>query len=145
MKYDSVFFNKERYYDTTAGAALLNIIREERKQNYVVPVKKPDEQELFSKMFSQYYEKTHIPRANGKPLKYTNPGRIKKYIKLYEYCMMHCDDDDFNLDDVALRFGLGSTKKVEQCFSKRGDISKIIDCWNSYKALGVFRWPRKEI
>ena len=31
-KYNSPYYNSERYYDPTAGAALLSVIREERKR-----------------------------------------------------------------------------------------------------------------
>lgn len=141
MKYDSVYFNNERYYDSTAGAAMLNIIREERKKKYIVPTRKAmDGTELFVHKFCEHYRATHAPRANGRPLKYTIPSRIMKYIKLYEYCMAHCYDTDFTVENTALRFGLGSPKKVEQCFSGNGDIGKIISCWNNYKATGWFCW-----
>ena len=140
MKYDSTYFNKERYYDPTAGAAILNIIREEKQHRYTIPAKKPDELELFSREFCNRYGATHPPRANGKPLRYTRPSIIKKQIKLYEYCMAHCDDTNFSIENVALQFGFGSSKKVEQCFSGRGNIGKLTRCWNDYKATGAFNW-----
>ena len=140
MKYDSTYFNSERYYDPTAGAAILAVIREEKRQRYTVPPKKQDEVELFSKKFSIHYGDTHPPRVNGKPLRYTRPPIIKRQIKLYEYCMAHCDDTDFSVENVALRFGFGTPKKVEQCFSGRGNIGKLIKCWNDYKATGAYNW-----
>lgn len=145
MKYDSTYFNKERYYDPTAGAALLNIIREERTQKYTVPAKKITNRiDAFSEEFGAHYKATHAPRANGKPLKYSSPVRIKKYIKLYEFCMEHCEKNWFTVEAAVERFNLGSAKKVEQCFSGRGDIGKIIRCWNDYKTAGTFSWPGRE-
>ena len=145
MKYNSVFFNDEKYYDPTAGAALLNIIREERAERYTAPVKKASNSvDAFSEEFCKIYKSTHAPRANGKPLKYTIPSTIKKYIKLYEFCMEHCKKNWFTVNTAVERFHLGSVKKVEQCFSGRGDIGKIITCWNSYKASGTFSWPGRE-
>ena len=140
MKYDSTYFNKERYYDPTAGAAILNIIREEKQHRYTIPAKKPDELELFSREFCNRYGATHPPKANGKPLRYTIPSIIKKQIKLYEFCMEHCEKDWFTIDAAVERFDLGSPKKVEQCFSGRGQIGKLIRCWNDYKAAGTFNW-----
>lgn len=145
MKYDSVYYNSERYYDSTAGAAILNIIREEKKKKYIVPTKRAiDDTEIFADKFCAHYKDTHPPRANGKPLRYTVPSIVKKQIRLYEFCMEHCDDSDFSIENVVLRFDLGSPKKVEQCFSGRGNIGKLISCWNSYKATGAFRWPGRE-
>lgn len=141
MKYDSTYFNKERYYDPTAGAALLNIIRAERAEKYTVPIKKTANRiDTFSDEFCAHYKATHAPRANGKPLKYTSTSRIKKFIKLYEFCMEHCEKAWFTIDAAVERFNLGSPKKVEQCFSGRGDIGKIIKCWNDYKVTGTFSW-----
>lgn len=144
MKYKSVFFNDEKYYDPTAGAALLNIIREEREKRYMVPAKKElpmieNNINAFSVEFCEYYKSTHSPRANGKPLKYTIPSKIIKYIKLYEFCMEQCKKDWFTVEVAVKRFNLGSTRRVEQCFSGRGDIGKIIRCWNDYKAFGSIR------
>ena len=137
-KYNSVYFNSERYYDPTAGAALLSIIRNERKTNYVKPKsttqKSTDEIDQFAELFCRKYEKEHGYRANGKPRRLAQPSKVKPQIKLYEYCMQHCDDKDFTIENTALRFGFGSLKKVEQCFTQRGDIWKIITSWNQYKA-----------
>ncbi len=145
MKYDSVYFNNERYYDSTAGAALLNIIREERNKKYIVPTRGAiDDTDIFVNKFCAHYKETHPPRANGRPLRYTVPSKVKKQIKLYEFCMEHCEKDWFTIDVAVERFNLGSTKKVEQCFSGRGQIGKLIRCWNDYKAAGVFRWPGRE-
>ena len=145
MKYDSVYYNSERYYDSTAGAAILNIIREEKKKKYVIPGKRAiDDVEIFVDKFCAHYKDTHPPRANGKPLRYTVPSIVKKQIRLYEFCMEHCEKDWFTIDAAVERFNLGSQKKVEQCFSGRGNIGKLINCWNSYKATGAFRWPGRE-
>lgn len=155
MKYNSVFFNDERYYDPTAGAALLSIIREEREKRYAAPAKKEtggaetgtclfSEENSFAGKFCELYKETHAPRANGRPLKYTVPSRIIKYIRLYEFCMEHCEKEWFTVGAAVERFKLGSAKKVDQCFSGRGDIGKIIRCWNAYKASGSFDWTGRE-
>lgn len=134
MKYNSVFYNDERYYDPTAGAALLSIIREEKKKRYAAPVKRESSRiNAFAVEFCENYRSTHAPRANGKPLKYTIPSRIIKYIKLYEFCMENCEKEWFSVGAAVDRFNLGSARRVEQCFSGRGDIGKIIRCWNEYK------------
>ena len=145
MKYDSVFYNNDRYYDGTAGAALLNVIREEKRKRYVSASRKPvnvpkmETVEHFTYWFCRLYTETHPPRKNGKSHRSSRPHLIRKYVKLYEYCMEHCDDDDFSVDDVASKFELGSVKKVEQCFKQRGNIYKVIECWNKYKDTGMIR------
>lgn len=145
MKYDSTYFNKERYYDPTAGAALLSIIRGEKRQRYAaVPTKKSDDNvAIFADKFCAHYKETHPPRANGKPLRYTNPSVIKKQIKLYEFCMEHCEKDWFTIEAAVERFDLGSPRKVEQCFSGRGNIGKLIRCWNDFKSTGTFNWNQR--
>ena len=144
-KYSSAFFNSEKYYDPTVGMALLNIIREEKKKNYVQTQKyKPSESiDVFAIRFCRYYEEIHPARANGKPLKYAVPSRVRKQIKLYEYCMSHCNDSDFAIDDVMNRFGIGTPKYIRQIFSGSGDIGKLTNSWNTYKATGRVTWNRR--
>ena len=139
MKYNSVFYNNDRYYDPTAGAALLNVIRKERKS--WVPMPKPERQperqedglERFAILFRDEYVRTHPPRVSGKTLKYGDLDRVRKHLKIYEYCMRHCDEEDFSVDGVVKRFSLGSDRIVRQCFSGRGDIGKLIARWKKYK------------
>lgn len=135
MKYNSVFYNNDRYYDPTAGAALINVIRKERKS--WVPMPKPERQasdlERFAVLFRDEYVRTHPPRVSGKTLKYGDLDRVQKHLKIYEYCMRHCDEDDFSVDGVVKRFSLGSDRIVRQCFSGRGDIGKLITRWKKYK------------
>ena len=149
MKYNSVFYNNDRYYDPTAGAALINAIRQERKS--WVPMPKPERQERkrwasmlkperqandlerFAVLFRDEYVRTHPPRVSGKTLKYGDLDRVRKHLKIYEYCIQHCDEDDFSVDEVVKRFSLGSDRIVWQCFSGRGDIGKLIAGWKKYK------------
>ena len=136
-RYDTGFYNSERYYDPTAGAALLEVIRSEKKKNYTARLSsssgEDDEIERFTKSFCTNYAKEHGAKTNGKPKRLSRPHLVKKQVKLYEYCMKHCEDPDFSIEEVVLRFDLGSAKKVEQCFTERGDIWKIITSWNRYK------------
>ena len=144
-KYNSAFFNSERYYDPTAGAALLNVIRGEKKTRYVnsSAYKAPESIEVFAIRFSKYYASNHPEKKSGKPPKYAVPARIRKSIRLYEYCMDHCDEADFTIGGVVERFCLGTAKHVKQCFSNTGDIGKLIDSWNNYKRTGTLSWGRK--
>ena len=152
MKYNSTFYNNEKYYDPTAGAALLNIIREERQNRrsnraaIQSNVEQDDESirerqiERFVYKFCKHYRETHPPRKSGKPLRYEVPKNVRKHIQIYEYCMEHCNDDNFSIEQVVKHFNLGTDRRVKQCFSKNGQIGKLIKCWNSYLAFGKFEW-----
>lgn len=144
-KYDSAFFNSEKYYDPTVGMALLNIIREEKKKNYVQPPEYEPSQsvDVFAIKFCRYYEQTHPPRANGKHLVYANVAKVRKQINLYEYCISHCNDTDFTVDGVVDRFSLGTPKYIRQIFHGSGNIGKLTDSWNTYKATGRITWNRR--
>lgn len=59
--------------------------------------------------------------------------------------MKHCDDEDFAIEKVVTIFRLGSPKYVRQCFSKTGDIGKLINSWNAYKLTGEITWGQERV
>ena len=97
------------------------------------PERQADDLERFAVLFRDEYVRTHPPRVSGKTLKYGDLDRVRKHLKIYEYCMRHCDEDDFSVEGVVTRFSLGSDRIVRQCFSGRGDIGKLIARWKAYK------------
>lgn len=136
----SDYFNKERYYDPTVGAALAHVIREERRKNYK-PVKEPrkepknHEKNHESKSpelsdFLKEYEKTFKAADPAKRMR--RKRRIRNWIHAYEYIMRHCNDPDFSVDKISVEVG-ANPRRIQQMFDGRGDISKAIQAWNKYK------------
>ena len=141
---NSEYYNSEGYYDPTAGKVFAQIVREEKNKHK--PVKILDKvQDIvhypvpiidFSQWYAAEYTRTHGVRtskyAEGKPKKWGDPKRIRKYLILYLYAIKHCDDADFSPEIVAVKCGLGAIKgarTVMQIFSGKGDIQNLIDAW----------------
>lgn len=144
-KYNSPYYNSERYYDPTAGAALLSVIREERKRysRRVDKVPKTIVERsvvVFADEFSEFYGRTFGLRANGKPRKFARRDKICTYLMIYQYCMEHADEAVFTIDAVVKWFHLGTDKIVRQIFTERGDINKLIISYKAWIDTGVCSW-----
>lgn len=146
-KYDSPYFNTERYYDPTAGAVLVKLAQEEKKKyyrNYDISVKfrrdfllykeRPDPIKIFAYRYAKQYEAEHGRRKSGKPKALANPTRNSKYIRAYLFCM---DNANAGIDDADLEkaikamYGLEG-RRVKQCFTRTGDLGKLINAWIAY-------------
>lgn len=141
---DSVYYNSEGYYDPTAGKVFAQIVREEKARRKPLKlldkvrdtVHYPEPVIDFSQWYASEYTRTHGLRtskyAEGKPKKWGDAKRIRKYLILYLYSIKHCDDPDFSPEKVAVKCGLGEikgAKTVRQIFSGKGDIQNLIDAW----------------
>ena len=147
-KYDSPYFNNERYYDPTAGAVLCRIIKEEKQKYsrvkllYVETASNPLLE--FSNIFAKYYA-NFGPRKNGKPKRFAQTKNVLKLLKIYQYCMDHVDDADFSVENTVATLKLGTDRQVRQVFSGNGQISKLIYCYKEWLETGKFEWPKKEV
>ena len=145
-KYDSDYYNSERYYDPTVGAALSNLIRAEKKSFNANPIrvevinKNPALE--FSKLFSRFYYTTHGPRADGRAKRLAQYENVYKLLKTYEYCIDHVDDDDFTIQGAVEYLGLGSDRTVKQVFTGRGNMGKVVNCYKSWLSTGEFTWSK---
>lgn len=133
-KYDSSYYNDEKYYDPTAGAALAGLIREERQRRYRPVPKRQNaaapghgpELSGFLKDYEQEF-KTEDPAKRARKRR-----RVRSWIHAYEYIMKICDRPDFSVDKAAAELGL-SPKRIQQIFDGRGDIACAVRAWNNYK------------
>ncbi|MBP3238665.1 MAG: hypothetical protein J6M24_06270 [Lachnospiraceae bacterium] len=159
-KSNSVFYNNENYYDSTAGLALMNIIKEERKKYYrpkkavgvTYKAKEPITQKhlkatdvdnpevLFCSIFTKFYNDTHGTRENGKRKKLGKYDTIYNWLELYNYCITNCCEDWFFIAHVVEHFNLDTDRRVKQVFSGQGDIGKLIQCYNSWLETDDFIW-----
>lgn len=154
-KYASVYFNNENYYDGTAGQAIINVIKAEKQSNrkpYETAKKKitayhnekkknPNSKVIdpilkFAKEYTSLYNSTHKrtskdPKKANKPLKCGTIRYVYAYIQMYQYCLEHCEEESFTLNVVSEKFGF-CERKVKHCFTKRGDIGKVINAWNKW-------------
>lgn len=146
-KYDSSFYNSERYYDPTAGAALLAVIRSEKKsfdrEMRDIPAADKRKTTEFAQIFADYYGRMFGPRENGKPRRLSKYPIVYKYLRIYQYCMDHASDEDFSVENATTRLNLGSDTKVRQVFNGRGQMGKLIQCYRSWKQTGRFQWTTK--
>lgn len=156
-KYASVYFNDENYYDGTAGQAIINVIKAEKRakmKSYENAQKKikafNDEKKKnsnskvidpilkFAREYTSLYNATHKrtskdPKKANKPLKCGTIRYVYTYIQMYQYCLEHCEEETFTLDEVSEKFGF-CERKVNQCFNKRGDIGKVIKAWTEWNS-----------
>lgn len=146
-KYNSPYFNTERYYDPTAGEVLSKLAREERAKysnSYTISVKfrndyqlyedRPDMIRLFSYRYAKQYEFEHGRKKSGKPKALGNPSRNENYIRAYLYCMDSANTEltDDNLKKaVKEKYGIEG-RRLTQCFTRRGDLGKLIDAWIAF-------------
>ena len=150
-KYDQVLYNSERYYDSTAGQALLNVMREERKKAARVYDRKeaarvydripeePREESLSVKIqkFTAYQMRKHeaaLYTETGKIKAIANPKKISLTIRMYDYCMRYCNESWFTAERAAALFHT-SERKLSHVFNRRGNEGKIIADW-----LKNFMW-----
>lgn len=139
-RYDSNFYNSEKYYDPTAGAALASIIRQERNKrpDFKINRKSTD----FAKAFAQFYKGFGL-RANGKPKKFAQYEKVYGHIRIYNWCMAHANDENFTIANAVKRLGLGSDRMIRQVFTGRGDMGKLIECYNEWLKSGLIKWSTK--
>lgn len=144
-KYDSPYFNSERYYDPTVGAALASLARKERnekqreynrmkrmRQDYILRGKLgPDPVSMFAVRFAKQYRELHGRRKSGKPKALADSVRNERYIRAYIYCMDKADDDPDLETSLKNLYGLEG-RRVKQCFTRTGDIGKLINAWIDY-------------
>lgn len=146
-KYNSTYYNSERYYDPTAGAALLSVIRSEKKRYdrvmYDIPDSDKRKDTEFAHIFADYYNRSHGLRKNGKKKRFANYATVYGHIRIYQYCMNHVNDNDFSVDNAVKRLNLESDRKVQQVFNGRGMMGKLIGCYKDWKQTGHFQWERK--
>ena len=140
---DSVYYNSEGYYDPTAGKVFAQIVREEKAKRKPLKIMEDSRHAdfvktlvKFSNWYATEYTRTHGLRtskyAEGKPKKWGDVNRIRKYLILYLYSIKHCDDQDFSPEMVAVKCGIGEikgAKTVRQIFSGKGDIQNLINAW----------------
>lgn len=139
-KYDSPYFNSERYYDPTAGAALATLARKEREERRAKydrmkrmrPLRftSHDPVIMFAISYAKKYEALHGRKKSGKPKALGNPSKNRNYIRAYIYCMDKADDPDLEVN-VKKKFGIGG-RRIKQCFTRTGDIGKLINAWLDY-------------
>lgn len=147
-RYDSPYYNPERYYDPTAGAALMSVIRSEKKKYSQsiksVSIEKRRTDVAFVREFVDFYGRSFGLRQNGKPRRLSNYRVVLEFIKIYQYCMDHAEDDDFSIENTVEKLDLDSSKKVEQVFSGRGNMGKLIGCYKDWMRTGNFQWKTKD-
>lgn len=146
-KYDSPYFNSERYYDPTAGAALAMLARKEREErrteyDRMKRMQSPrfttnDPVTTFAFSYAKQYEALHGVKKSGKPKALANPIRNRNYIRAYIYCMDKADDQDLEVN-VKKLFNVEG-RRVRQCFTKTGDLGKLINAWLDYVEGGAER------
>lgn len=143
-RYSTPYYNSERYYDPTAGAAIRNAIRKEKEWYNSSAPKEYKRTEDFPTVFSEFYNKAFGSRENGKLRQMAKKKRIRSYIQTYHYCIAYVDSKDFSIEKAVKELGLTSDKTVRQVFSETGNISKVIDCYKQWISTGTFRWHTKD-
>lgn len=143
-RWDTPFYNNERYYDPTAGAAILSVIRSERqKLNDItenVSGRKDRKINTFALLFADFYGRAFGLRENGKPKRLAQYKHVYKLLNTYQYCVDHIDDKDFSIDSVVKNLRLGTDKTVCQVFSGRGNMGKLIDSYKTWMSTGEIQW-----
>lgn len=144
-KYNSTFYNNERYYDPTVGEAFRNIIREEKHNvdkiiNFAIYIDPVTE---FARKFTKFYSDNFGIKTNGKPKKFERYDLVKQYISIYTYCMEHADDTDFSVEEVMKEFNLGTTRNVKHVFTGKGDLGKLIRCYKNWLVTHIISWETK--
>ena len=146
-KYNSTYFNSERYYDPTVGAALLSVIRSEKKRYDLVMHDIPDRDKRkdteFAHIFADYYNRSHGLRSNGKKKRliiYSLLDFNRAGVPLVEIVSK---PDINSIDDAVKRLNLVSDKKVQQVFNGRGMMGKLIRCYKDWKQTGHFQWGQE--
>lgn len=134
-RYKTPYYNNEKYYDPTAGTALLNIIRRERND---IPVRNAVEKLKYRRdpirQFAIEYTRQYIAEKglyteSGKIRTHANAQKVEKTVKFYEACMIA---DDSDIPSILAYFGWSNDKRVEQLFTGRGNTGKIIKAWKEY-------------
>ena len=145
-RWDTPFYKNERYYDPTAGAAILSVIRSERqKLNDItenVSGRKDRKINTFALLFADFYGRSFGLRENGKPKRLAQYKHVYKLLNTYQYCVDHVDDKDFSVDSVVKNLRLGTDKTIYQVFSGRGNMGKLIDSYKTWMATGEICWRR---
>ena len=139
-KYDSPYYNSERYSDPTAGAALMNLIREERKTISIIQDSKfkIDQDHEFARIFSAFYNMAFGPNVHGKTKRLGQYREVEKLLTTYNYCTVHVNDEDFSIERAIDILGLGSGKTIEQVFTGNGNMGKVITCYKEWLNTGRF-------
>lgn len=140
-KYDSPYFNSERYYDPTAGAALAMLARKEREEKRreydrmihmrLLRFTVNDPVTMFAIRYAKRYEAIHGTKKSGKPKALANPTKNRNYIRAYIYCMDRAYDDPDLEANVKKLFGIEG-RRIRQCFTRTGDIGKLVNAWLDY-------------
>ena len=153
-KYDSPYYNSEKYLDPTAGAALMSAIRAQKAKRIaaektgiktsVSPAEKERRtSDVFATEFAVFYSRFGA-RKDGKPKKLARRGEVRNLMRIYLYCTRHVDDPGFTAEGAAKALRLGSTKKIEQVFSGNGQIGKVIAAYEEWLQTGKFSWSTKD-
>lgn len=135
-KYDSPFFNSERYFDPTVGLVLRKLAQEERAQRINEKAVRlflkvnQDPVVLFAKKYAAEYEAANGRKKSGKPKVLGNAKRNENYIRAYLFCMENAEEEQ--LEKLIFdRFGICG-RRVKQCFTREGDMGKLINAWVAY-------------
>lgn len=100
--------NHEGYNDSTAGAAINNIMRQQRKQTPSAPTKKPPTS-LGGTTFIQVEHKGAVPKPKPKqqpqPPKQKTPEQalLKMARTLFTICTMICRMQGFTIEAITLQ------------------------------------------
>jgi len=100
--------NHEGYNDSTAGAAINNIMRQQRKQTPPAPTKKPSTS-LGGTTFIQVEHKGAVPKPKPKqqpqPPKQKTPEQalLKMARTLFTICTMICRMQGFTIEAITLQ------------------------------------------
>lgn len=151
-RYDSPYFNSERYYDPTAGAVLEKLAREERRKfssayaisvkfrrDYLLHEEQPDQIKMFSYRYAKQYEAEHGKRKSGKPKALGNPIKNENYIRAYLYCMDNAEVDLPNggLEKAVKEMFDIEGRRIKQCFTRTGDLGKLVNAWITFTEVKV--------
>ena len=133
-KSNSVFYNSEIYYDSTAGLALKNLIQEEKgrhnkstriiRHNSDTPkterrLESPSI-ESFCLAFTRFYNGTFGLKSNGKKKKFGDYNIVYDYISIYKH--------------------LKTEREVERALCEQGDMGKLFRCYKSWLETGAIMW-----
>ena len=100
--------NHEGYNDSTAGAAINNIMRQQRKQTPPAPIKKPPTS-LGGTTFIQVEHKGAVPKPKPKqqpqpPKQKTSEQALLKMARtLFTVCTMICRMQGFTIEAITLQ------------------------------------------
>ena len=141
-RYSSTYFNSERYFDPTAGKALVNLIREENRKfkKEVVSTEESNLDEKFAEEFSKFYDETFGRKSNGKLKRFARYNVVRDHLKIYNYCMKHVNEESFTIEKVVDVLNLGTDTKVKQVFTGSGQISKLVACYKEWLNTRNIRW-----